>query len=31
LFLRSGVCLAFAARFMPAELVDLAEVDAYLP
>ncbi|MCY4743789.1 GAF domain-containing protein [Pelomonas sp. UHG3] len=31
LFLRSGVCLAFAARFMPAELVDLDDVSAYLP
>ncbi|MFG6462202.1 HD domain-containing phosphohydrolase [Roseateles sp. DXS20W] len=31
LFLRSGVCLAYARRFMPRDLVDLADVDAYLP
>ncbi len=30
LFLRSGVCLAYARRFMPRELVDLTEVDAFL-
>lgn len=30
LFLRSGVCLAYAGRFMPRELVDLQDVGAYL-
>jgi len=30
LFLRSGVCLAYARRFMAAELIDVEDVGAYL-
>ncbi|MEO6278243.1 HD domain-containing phosphohydrolase [Roseateles sp.] len=30
LFLRSGACMAYARRFMPAELVDVADVTVYL-
>jgi HD-GYP domain-containing protein (c-di-GMP phosphodiesterase class II) len=30
LFLRSGACMAYARRFMPARLVDLDDVQAYL-
>ncbi|MFG6428748.1 HD domain-containing phosphohydrolase [Roseateles sp. LYH14W] len=30
LFLRSGACMAYARRFMAAELVDVADVTAYL-
>jgi len=30
LFLTSGVCMAYARRFMPAALVDVADVGAYL-
>jgi HD-GYP domain-containing protein (c-di-GMP phosphodiesterase class II) len=31
LFLRSGVCQAYADRFMPRELIDVRDVLAYLP
>ncbi len=31
LFLRSGACLDYAQRFMPAPLLDVADVTAYLP
>ncbi|MGM9484514.1 HD-GYP domain-containing protein [Roseateles sp. NT4] len=31
LFLRSGVCLAYARRFMAEPLIDVADVEAYLP
>jgi HD-GYP domain-containing protein (c-di-GMP phosphodiesterase class II) len=30
LFLRSGACMAYARRFMPAELIDVEDVGAYL-
>ena len=30
LFLRSGACMAYARRFMPAELIDVKDVGAYL-
>ncbi len=30
LFLRSGTCMAYARRFMPAELIDVEDVGAYL-
>jgi HD-GYP domain-containing protein (c-di-GMP phosphodiesterase class II) len=30
LFLRSGTCLAYARRFMPAELIDVEDVAPYL-
>ncbi|MBI3349548.1 MAG: HD domain-containing protein [Burkholderiales bacterium] len=30
LFLRSGACMAYARRFMPAELIDVENVGAYL-
>lgn len=30
LFLRSGTCMAYARRFMPAELIDVEDVAAYL-
>lgn len=30
LFLRSGTCLAYARRFMPAELIDVEDVTTYL-
>ena len=31
LFLRSGVCRAYAERFMPADLVDVTDVEGYRP
>ena len=30
LFLRSGTCLAYAKRFMPADQIDVEDVSAYL-
>ena len=30
LFLRSGVCLAYARQFMPRDMVDVADVGTYL-